>query len=234
MMMQIQQFRYGPDNLGYLVFSENTGVAVDGGAPADMTGFARKHHITIAYVTNTHLHHDHTSGNAQLLEKTGAAFLDCREFAADQQIQLGNASLKILLTPGHTSDAVCFAADGFLVTGDTLFNGTVGNCFSGDLEAFYYSLKKLTAFAGDTQIFAGHDYVTESLEIAEAIDPDNPDISQYRKKYDPALVVSTLKDELLVNPFLRFNAPAIIKKLEQRNFPCHTEKQRFMSMMEAF
>jgi hydroxyacylglutathione hydrolase len=234
MMMQIQQFRYSADNLGYLVFNETTGIAIDAGAVDDMTGFAKKNHISLAYVTNTHLHHDHITGNDQVREKTGAVFLDCRDFADNQKIQVGREAVTVLTTPGHTHDSVCFAADDFLVTGDTLFNGTVGNCFSGDLEAFYHSLKKLTAFAGNTKIYAGHDYVTESLEIAEAIDPDNPDISRYREKYDPALVVSTLKDELLVNPFLRFNAPAIIKKLAQRNFPCHTEKQRFLSLMEAF
>ncbi|MEE4363906.1 MAG: MBL fold metallo-hydrolase [Desulfotignum sp.] len=233
-MMQIQQFRYSADNLGYLVFSENTGIAIDAGAVADMMDFAQKKHITIACITNTHLHHDHISGNDRLLEKTGAVFLDCRDFADNQKIQVGTEALKVLTTPGHTRESVCFAADDFLVTGDTLFNGTVGNCFSGDLEAFYHSLKKLTALAGHTKIFSGHDYVAESLEIAEAIDPDNQDIQQYRRKYDPDLVVSTLKEELLVNPFLRFNAQALIKKLQQRNFPCHTEKQRFISLMEAF
>ena len=232
--MQIQQFRYSADNLGYLVFSKDTGIAIDAGAVAEMTDFAQKNHITIAFVTNTHLHHDHITGNDQVREKTGAVFLDCRKFSDNQQIQLGQEAVTVLTTPGHTHDAVCFAADDFLVTGDTLFNGTVGNCFSGDLEAFYHSLRKLMAFAGQTKIFSGHDYVAESLEIAEAIDPDNPDIRPYREKYDPDLVVSTLAEELLVNPFLRFNAPAMIKKLQQRNFPCNTEKQRFISLMEAF
>jgi len=233
-MMQIQQFRYGADNLGYLVFSENTGIAIDAGAVAEMMDFARKNHVTIKYVTNTHLHHDHISGNDQLLEKTGAVFLDCSDFSDNHHIQLAREDLTVLTTPGHTHDSVCFAADDFLVTGDTLFNGTVGNCFSGYLEAFYHSLKKLTAFAGHTKIFAGHDYVGESLEIAEALDPDNQDISRYKEKYDPDLVVSTLADELLVNPFLRFNAQPMINKLQQRNFPCDTEKQRFISLMEAF
>ena len=28
-----------------------------------------------------------------------------------------------------------YAADNFLITGDTLFNGTIGNCFTGDFNA---------------------------------------------------------------------------------------------------
>jgi len=232
--MQIKQFRYGADNLGYLVFDNTSAIAVDAGAVADMTDFAEKHHITIAWVTNTHLHPDHTRGNDQILEKTGAAFLDCRNLAEGRQIQLDHESLNIIATPGHTHDSICFAADDFLVTGDTLFNGTVGNCFSGDLEAFYHSLKKLLAFPGTTRVFAGHDYVKESLEIAAAIDPGNVDIDRYLEMYDSALVVSTLAEELRVNPFLRFNSDSMIQKLKQRNFSCDTEKQRFISLMEAF
>ncbi|MFN2356987.1 MAG: MBL fold metallo-hydrolase [Desulfotignum sp.] len=233
-MMQIKQFRYGADNFGYLVFDKTRAIAIDAGAVADMTDFAQEHDLTIAWVTNTHLHPDHTGGNASMLEKTGAAFLDCTTFSQDQQIFLDKEALTVILTPGHTHDSVCFAGDDFLVTGDTLFNGTVGNCFSGDLEAFYHSLKKLLAFPGTTRVFAGHDYVKESLEIAAAIDPGNLDIDRYLEIYDPALVVSTLADELQVNPFLRFNADSMIQKLKQRNFSCDTEKQRFISLMEAF
>jgi len=232
--MQIKQFRYGADNLGYLVFDETLAIAVDAGAVADMTDFAEKHNITIAWVTNTHLHPDHTTGNDRILVKTGATFLDCRNLAEGRQIRLNHQALNIIATPGHTHDSICFAADDFLVTGDTLFNGTVGNCFSGDLDAFYHSLKKLLAFPRTTRVFAGHDYVKESLEIAGAIDPGNLDIDPYREMYDPALVVSTLADELRVNPFLRFNSDSMIQKLKQRNFSCDTEKQRFISLMEAF
>jgi hydroxyacylglutathione hydrolase len=234
MKMQIRQFRYGADNLGYLVFSGSQGLAVDPGAVSGMLNFARTRQIVIAGVTNTHGHPDHTSGNAQMLEKTGAAFLNCRELADGQKIAVGEDFLEVIATPGHTHDAVCFAADDFLVTGDTLFNGTVGNCFSGDLDAFYRSLKKLMAFPGVTRIFAGHDYVKESLEIAAAIDPENPDIEACLEKYRPDLVVSTLADELRVNPFLRFNSRRMIQKLESRGFPCDSEKQRFISLMKAF
>ncbi|MCF8112246.1 MAG: hydroxyacylglutathione hydrolase [Desulfotignum sp.] len=232
--MQIKQFRYGADNLGYLVFCQNTGVAVDAGAVEEILDFVQKHRISISQVTNTHLHPDHTSGNEQIIKKTGAVFLDCKKFYDGQQIQLDKEVLKVIATPGHTSDSVCFAADGFLVTGDTLFNGTVGNCFSGDLTAFYHSLKKLLAFPRATRVFAGHDYVAESLEIAAALDPDNPDIARYLEKYDPLFVTSTLADEQLVNPFLRFNSDVMIRKLKQRSFSCSTEKQRFISLMEAF
>lgn len=232
--MQIEQFRYGVDNLAYLVYSGTCGVAIDPGAADDMFSFARERNIRINQVTNTHLHPDHTGGNARLLEKTQAEYLDCRNLSDNESIALESDALRVITTPGHTHDDVCFAGNGFLVTGDTLFNGTVGNCFSKDLDAFYHSLKKLMAFPGETLIFAGHDYVKESVEIAQAIDPDTPGIVQYLEKYDPDRVTSCLSDERRINPFLRFNDDTMIDRLKQRHFNCDTEIQRFKSLMQAF
>jgi hydroxyacylglutathione hydrolase len=232
--MRIEQFRYAEDNLAYLVFSDTTAIAIDPGAADEMLAFARSENIAIARVTNTHLHPDHTSGNARILEKTGAEYIDCRNLSDNEPIAVGNETLTVIATPGHTHDDVCFSGDDFLVTGDTLFNGTVGNCFSRDLDAFYHSLKKLMAFPGATRIFAGHDYVKESVEIARAIDPDTPGISQYLDAYDPGRVTSFLADEIRINPFLRFNDKTMIRKLTQRRFPCGTEIDRFKSLMQAF
>ena len=233
--MKIQQFRYANDNLGYLVYSKSCALAVDGGNPDAMVAFAKEKGIRITQVTNTHTHPDHTLGNAVLIEKTGAQFLDCRQFTHGQKIEVEpGAVLEVLKTPGHTRDSVCFKADGFLVTGDTLFNATVGNCFSGDLDAYYRSLRMLMDLPEETRVFAGHDYVAESLAAAWSIEKDNPDIQTYEEKISPDLVVSTLADELKVNPYLRFNAPAIVQRLEERNMPRNTEAERFSSLMEIY
>lgn len=233
--MKIAQFKYANDNLGYLVYTPCCAIAIDGGNPEEMIAFARQKGVPIALVTNTHTHPDHTMGNASLLEATQARFLDSTTFSHNQVIDMGEgAQLEVLLTPGHTKDSVCFKANGFLVTGDTLFNATVGNCFSGDLDAYYNSLKILMALPEETQIFAGHDYVQESLAAAWAIEKDNPHIQAYEDGYTPDLVVSTLADELKVNPYLRFDAPSVITLLKQRQMPCESSLSRFKSLMEIF
>ena len=82
-----------------------------------------------------------------------------------------------------------------------MFNGTIGNCFSGNLAAFYRSLRRLMAFAPATKIFAGHDYVRESMAFARSLEPENVRIQEYLAAYDPdGVVVSTLADELAANP----------------------------------
>ncbi len=233
--MKIQQFKYNADNLGYLIYSDTCGIAVDGGASDEIARFAGEKNISVSIVTNTHTHADHTQGNSALIEKTDARFVDCRTLVHGQILDLGDgAGLEVMLTPGHTMDSLCFKGDGFIVTGDTLFNGTVGNCFSGDLHAFYNSLKLLMWLPEETLIYAGHDYVTESLQYARIIEPGNPEVEAYQDRYNPAHVVSRLKDELKVNPYLRFNSPSMIAILKEKNLPADDEFHRFSSIMDVY
>lgn len=232
--MQIKQFKYSKDNLGYLVYSGEEGIAIDGGAVDEIISFAKENSITIQLVTNTHSHQDHTMGNSGLLAKTNARFLDCKTIISDQSIEIGSESLDVFPTPGHIDDCVTFVADGFMVTGDTLFNGTVGNCFSGDLKSFFNSLKRLMAYPNHYKVYAGHDYVKESLTYARIIEKENPDIDLYEKKYSPDLVVSTLEDELKVNPYIRFNAEGMIENLKQKGVYSDDEFERFEAIMELY
>jgi hydroxyacylglutathione hydrolase len=233
--VEIEQFLYASDNLGYLVYTETRGIAIDGGDPQTIIEFAKNRGIEIVSVTNTHSHADHTLGNAVLLEKTNAVFMDCRTLEQGQVLDLGQGEgLEVILTPGHTTDSVCFKGDKFIVTGDTLFNGTVGNCFSGDLEAFYRSLKQLMGLPGKTLVYSGHDYVMDSLKYAGIIEPGNPDLDAYKQAYNKNHIVSSLADELKVNPYIRFNAPSMIQQLKEKGLPRDTESQRFSSIMEIY
>jgi hydroxyacylglutathione hydrolase len=232
--MKIQQFRYASDNLGYLVYEGRDAVAIDAGAVDEMLAFAEDRKLAIRCVTNTHTHPDHTIGNQRLLAVTGAAFLDCRHAGHGQDMPVGGSEIVVYRTPGHMPDCVTFQADGALITGDTLFNGTVGNCFSGDLKSFFASIRFLMRFDPATRIYAGHDYVRESMAFARSIEPDNPAIESYLTRYDPSHVVSTLADECQVNPFLRFNDPAMIRILEARGLPTASAYARWQSLMEVY
>jgi hydroxyacylglutathione hydrolase len=229
--LQIRQFSYGADNFAYLVYGERTAVAIDGGAVDDIFGYIDDAGLVLAYVIHTHTHADHTAGSHQLLKRSDATRLSQDELIGQRRIMIDGNEIHIYHTPGHTQDSVVFYAGGFLVTGDTLFNATVGNCFSGDLKAFYHSISYLLSFPDDTLIYAGHDYVNESLTFAKLIDPDNKQIDIYKKNYNPDLVVSTLGDEKKVNPYLRFNAPAIVSQLTRRGLPTDTEYRRWNSLM---
>lgn len=229
--LKIKQFFYGGDNLGYLLIADDQAMAIDGGAVDDILAYVNANRLDLAHVTNTHGHGDHTSGTRKLAQASGARYLDHRRFADGDIIDLGDEAVTVRLTPGHTADSITFAADNLLVTGDTLFNGTVGNCFSGDLEAFFGSICLLMRYPGHTRIYAGHDYVAESLAFARHLTPDNPAIEAYAASYDRRHVVSTLDDELAVNPYLRFNHPDMIRLLESRGLPTETAYQRWEGVM---
>ncbi|NNF99533.1 MAG: MBL fold metallo-hydrolase [Desulfobacteraceae bacterium] len=227
--MDIVQFRYAADNLGYLVYCDGSAMAVDGGAVDAMLDFIAGQDLQLKIVANTHDHPDHTPGNQALLRRTDAVHLTYRQLIRDKAVRLGGQEIGILETPGHTMDSLCFHAGKYLITGDTLFNGTVGNCFSGDTRAFYNSLKRLMALPADTIIYAGHDYVRESIAIARGIEPENPAFDSYLAAYDSSHVQSTLGEELAVNPYLRFNAEPMVRMLRHKGLRVDTEFERFSS-----
>ena len=72
----------------------------------------------------------------------------------------GLEGLEILETPGHTPGGVCyyFPKDKLLLSGDTLFSGSVGRTDlpGGDMATLMDSLKKLTALPDDTLVIPGH------------------------------------------------------------------------------
>ncbi len=229
--LMIRQFRYSSDNLGYLIFSGNSAAAIDGGAVESIIDFIDSHVLKLSWISNTHEHPDHTAGNRLLMRKTGAALLRFSDLQDRRSLTLDGMAVTVYRTPGHTLDSVCFHAGCNLITGDTLFNGTVGNCFTGDLDAFYRSIRLLASFPPETRIYAGHDYVRFSMEFARRLEPQNRAIDEFLKKYDPAHVFSTLEDEFRMNPYLRFNGPGIIRLLESKGLPRGTEEERWKSLM---
>jgi len=220
--------------LGYLVYGSKTAIAIDPGAVKGMISFAEEKRVKIKYVTNTHSHHDHTSGNNRMLEKTRAQFLDCKAIQNKTSLKLDDEDLLVFHTPGHTKDSLTFKADNILITGDTLFNGTIGNCFSGDLLSFFSSLKFLCGFPKETIIYGGHDYVKDSMIYAKLIDKQNPETDRYLEKYNPDHIISTLEDELKTNPYIRFNDQTMVKVLNEKKLPQSTEYERFKSVYELY
>ena len=229
--MKIKQFLYSADNFGYLVYGQGRALAIDGGAVKEIISFIDSKKLKLEAVAGTHEHADHTVGRKDLLKATNAVFLDNRTLLKKNGFEFAGGFIKTFHTPGHTADSITFSFDNILVTGDTLFNGTVGNCFSGDLEGFYNSIKTLMGFPGDMIIYAGHDYIKESMEFAKFVEPDNTDIDIFLKNYDPGHVRSTLEEEKKINPYLRFNQESVISFLEQRGLPVETEYERWDSLM---
>jgi hydroxyacylglutathione hydrolase len=107
----------------------------------------------------------------------------------------------------------------------------VGNCFSGNQKNFYLSIKRLMALPDDTKVYAGHDYIRDSLAFTRHLEPGNKDIDRFWNSYDRDHVYSTMSDEHKINPYLRFNEESIVNLLKKNNLPCATEWERWESLM---
>jgi hydroxyacylglutathione hydrolase len=231
MPLNVEQFRYGHDNLGYVVFGRSEAMAVDGGAWQEILEFVSGHSLALRYVTHTHLHHDHIEGSETLLEKSGARLLGFHELQDGAAIALDGEPVHVYRTPGHSIDSICFHAGRYLLSGDTLFNGTIGNCFTGNLRAFFESIRRLMALPEDTVVFPGHDYVELAIAFARCLEPENRDLDAYMSRYESDCVRSLLRDELKVNPYMRFNDPGIIEILKKKGLPVDSEWERWQSIM---
>lgn len=226
-MLKVKQFRYNLDNLSYLIYGENQALAIDGGAIKGIFSFLESRKLNLLFVTNTHKHPDHTSGNSALLNRSNARFLRYEDIINMEGIGLEGQTINVYKTPGHTDDSICFHVDGILIAGDTLFNGTVGNCFSGNLINFYHSIKKLMTLSVDTIIYAGHDYVHDAMIFARKLEPDHKYIDVFLNNYRSEHIFSTMMDEMKVNPYLRLNEKSIIRLLKKNGLPCQTECERW-------
>lgn len=78
--------------------------------------------------------------------------------AEGDTLTLGNEVLTVWHTPGHTPGSICLYTAGVLLSGDTLFAGTVGRTDlpGGDSERMQNSLCRIFSFEKDALLYAGH------------------------------------------------------------------------------
>jgi hydroxyacylglutathione hydrolase len=128
----------------YLVGSGGEAAVVDPRRDVDeYIEVARAEGLRIRYVIETHLHADFVSGHRELAERTGAsivfgaraeATLPHRAVVDGDELAVGDLVLRIIETPGHTSEGISILVTDTSVssepklvfTGDTLFVGDVG------------------------------------------------------------------------------------------------------------
>lgn len=183
-----EQVRVGGDrNFGYLIGSRKSkvGALVDPSfQPELLVDRAKAQGLKIAFILNTHGHHDHVNGNHKAKELTGAYLCAHPSGTGDfpledgQELTLGDLDLKIVFTPGHSPDHLVIYVPRFqlLLTGDHLFVGKVGGTEDGATAREQYdSLHNLfVEFPQTATIWPGHDYgcrPTSTLALEQATNP---------------------------------------------------------------
>jgi glyoxylase-like metal-dependent hydrolase (beta-lactamase superfamily II) len=82
-----------------------------------------------------------------------------RALAEGDELSIGDVSLRVLHTPGHSPGSICLLGDGILFSGDTLMTGWVGRTDrpGGDQQAIRSSLwDRLLYLPDETAVYAGH------------------------------------------------------------------------------
>ena len=141
--------------------------------------FANVKGMEIKYVIDTHVHADHVSGGHQLAQLAGADYclheaadvaFDFTSLKSDQKLDLGNVSIRVLHTPGHTPESICLLVTDktrgpepwFLLTGDTLFVGAIGrpdlpgNIEESAAQLFRSLHEKVLALPETLEIYPAH------------------------------------------------------------------------------
>ncbi|MFJ9162211.1 MBL fold metallo-hydrolase [Streptomyces griseoviridis] len=133
----------------------------------------------VALTLLTHGHPDHAEGAARFAELTGtevraldpALRLGDEGLAAGDVVTVGGLELRVVPTPGHTSDSLCFhlPADGAVLTGDTVLGRgtTVVAHPDGRLGDYLDSLRRLRSLTVDDgvhTVLPGHGPVLEDAQ----------------------------------------------------------------------
>jgi glyoxylase-like metal-dependent hydrolase (beta-lactamase superfamily II) len=161
-----------------------------GTASADaLLAYAEQRGLKLVWLLETHAHADHLSAAHYLRDRTGAPIVIGSDitkvqaifsalFEADDVIPdgsafdrlvvdgdtlpLGELTIRVLHTPGHTPACVTYLIGDTAFIGDTLFMPDYGTARAdfpgGDARTLYRSIHKLLALPATTRLFTGHDY----------------------------------------------------------------------------
>jgi hydroxyacylglutathione hydrolase len=222
------------DNYTYVLWQGQRACVIDPGAPEPAADFLEKHALKLDYVLNTHGHADHTGGNQALQARFGGILMGGgasplpgtnRPVKDGDELPFGRTPIRILTTPGHTRDSICYYAPsrpGKLFTGDTLFIGGCGRLFDGTSRDLWLSLKKLGALPDNTEIYPGHEYTLENYafcleqEPADAVLKKQAELAREKIARGLPTPPSTLGAEKATNPFLRAASPEELAHWRER------------------
>lgn len=155
--------------------------------------YIKKERLTVEWILETHIHADHLTAAQYLKQQLGGQIgigdkiidvlaywvpffntyndtpLDGNQFDRlfhnEEQIALGNLTIKVIHTPGHTPSCVSYLIEDAVFVGDLIFMPSVGTGRAdfpgGSAQTMYHSIQKVFSLPGDTRIFTSHDYPSE-------------------------------------------------------------------------
>ena len=223
-MLEVHTIPALTDNYIYLIHDSQSKqtIVIDPSLARPVCQFLKEKQWNLDAIWNTHHHWDHTGGNLELKQKYHCKIYGPQETknpipGMDQglnetdHLKIGNKTVQIIETPGHTAKALCFfiREDRILFCGDSLFSLGCGRLFEGTAQQLWQSLEKIKKLPENTKIYAAHEYTEQNCLFALSIDPSNHDLKNYqiiikkKRQKNEATLPTLLSLELKSNPFLR-------------------------------
>ena len=201
----------------YYLASNGEAVVIDPRRDCEIyTELASKDCTKIKYILETHRNEDYVVGSLELQNMTGAQIGHSKELpfrygennlADGDTLNLGNLKIKVIYTPGHTNESVCYLVfereeAKMVFTGDTLFSGSVGRVdlygrdkWAAQAEDLYSCLQeRLLKLDGGVLVYPAHGAGSICGGEITGIEP------------------TTIGYEKITNPYLRLSKKEFVKK----------------------
>lgn len=173
----------------YILQSQSESLIIDpGDEPERILRFIKDVNVTPTRIIATHTHFDHVLGVNGVRQGTKAPFLihedDLPMLKSMQSrvpqimgfevppppkvdsylkngdsLKVGDETVRVLYTPGHSPGSISLTGKGYVLTGDALFNQSIGRTDlpGGDLETLIRSInERLFKLDDDTTVYPGH------------------------------------------------------------------------------
>ncbi len=225
-MIEIEILKALSDNYIYLLHNKVTShtAVIDPGDAKPVIDKLKEKNWSLNQIIITHHHNDHIGGNEELIEIWNPALVApideknridrVTNFVKhDDVIKIADISAKVISTPGHTLNHVCYYLGDYniLFSGDTLFRLGCGRVFEGTMKQMKNSLKLIKNLPDETNVYCGHEYTLNNAKFCVFLEPNSRIISdEYDKisklrKNNTITIPFLLGDEKKLNPFLKFD-----------------------------
>ena len=196
--MQVKVLQVGPIGTNCYILEDEKARAAAIIDPGDEAGrilqVIEDDGVDVKYILLTHGHYDHTTAVPQLHKALPQAEIyihradangagsqlfplagqipDLKFYDEGDTLALGDMTIQVLHTPGHSKGSVTLKVGDVLFCGDTLFAGSCGrtDLAGGSYAEIMASMKKLGQLPGDYHVCPGHD-VTSTLERERRSNP---------------------------------------------------------------